>query len=95
MRFRVPRRNRLVAVLFVLQLLVLAVSPFASHEGHGCHVEKDCLACRWAADNVAEATVPVAAPRPVEMAEAAWCPPTTLAADAPPEAVSSRGPPRS
>lgn len=95
MRFRGFRRHALVAALLVLPLLALTVGTFASHEGHGCHVEKDCLACRWAADGVAETVVPIATPRPVEPVEAAWCEPAARVADASPDSSLSRGPPRS
>jgi hypothetical protein len=95
MRFRGLRRHALVAALLVLPLLALTVGTFASHEGHGCHFEKDCLACRWAADSVAEAAAPVAQPRPVEAVEASWVEPTQRVAEASPEAVFSRGPPLS
>jgi hypothetical protein len=87
--------SRLVAALLVLPLLALTAGTFASHEGHGCHFEKDCLACRWAADSVAEATAPIALPRPVETIETPWVEPAERVADASPEAASSRGPPLS
>jgi hypothetical protein len=95
MRFRGLRRRALVAALLVLPLLALAVGTFASHEGHGCHFEKDCLACRIAAATVAETATPVALPRPVGAVEAPWSEPSARIADASPEAASSRGPPLS
>jgi hypothetical protein len=95
MRFRDLRRRALVAALLVLPLLALTVGTFASHEGHGCHFEKDCLACRWAADSVVEAPAPVALPQPSEVAEVPWTEPTARVADAAPDAASSRGPPLS
>ncbi len=95
MRFRSSRRRALVAALLVLPLLALTVGTFASHEGHGCHFEKDCLACRWAADSVVEATAPAALPQPTEAAEVPWAEPAARVADAAPDAASSRGPPLS
>jgi hypothetical protein len=95
MRFRGFRRHALVAALLVLPLLALTVGTFASHEGHGCHFEKDCLACRWAADSVVEATAPFALPQPVTAPEARWPEPSARVADAAPDAASSRGPPLS
>ncbi len=75
MRFRGLRRSALVAALLVLPLLALTVGTFASHEGHGCHFEKDCLACRFAATTVAETTTPVALPQPAEAPEIRWAQP--------------------
>ena len=95
MRFRSSRRRALVAALLVLPLLALTIGTFASHEGHGCHFEKDCLACRWAADSVVEATAPAALPPPTEAAEVPWTEPAARTADAAPGAASSRGPPLS
>ena len=92
---RGSRRSVLVAALLVLPLLALTVGTFASHEGHGCHFEKDCLACRWAADTVVEATAPAALPQPIEAAEVPSAEPAARVADASPEAASSRGPPLS
>ena len=93
MRFRGFRRHALVAALLVLPLLALTVGTFASHEGHGCHFEKDCLACRWAATTVAETAAPIALPRPIEVVEPRGSEPAARIADAAPEAASSRGPP--
>ena len=95
MRFRGLRRRALVVALLALPLLALTVGTFASHEGHGCHFEKDCLACRWAAGTVAETTAPAALPRPVEAVAALCFKPAARVDDASPEAVSSRGPPLS
>ena len=95
MRFRDLRRRALVAALLVLPLLALTVGTFASHEGHGCHFEKDCLACRSAATTVAETATPVALPQPAEAPELARAQPAASIADASPEAASSRGPPLS
>ena len=92
---RGSRRPVLVAALLVLPLLALTVGTFASHEGHGCHFEKDCLACRWAADSVVEAAAPVALPQPIEAAEDPFAEPAARVADAAPDAASSRGPPLS
>ena len=95
MRFRGFRRHALVAALLVLPLLALTVGTFASHEGHGCHFEKDCLACRWAADSVVEAAAPFVLPQPVTAPEPSWLEPSARVADAAPDAASSRGPPLS
>jgi hypothetical protein len=95
MRFRGLRRHALVAALLVLPLFALAVGTFASHEGHGCHFEKDCLACRFAAATVAETAAPVAVPRVAEAVGAPWSEPSSRIADAAPDAASSRGPPLS
>lgn len=95
MRSRSPRTFALVAALLVLPLLALTVGTFASHEGHGCRFEKDCLACRWAAASMVEATAPVALPQPIAAAEVVWAGPAARIADAAPDAASSRGPPLS
>ena len=95
MRARNPRRYALVAALLVLPLLALTVGTFASHEGHGCHFEKDCLACRSAATTVAQTATPVALPQPAEAPEIPWARPSARVADASAEAASSRGPPLS
>lgn len=85
------RRRLLVAALVLVPLLVLAVAP-GSHEGHGCRFEKTCLACRWAADSVAEAASPIALPQPTDASFVA-APAPAPPADRAPEAASSRGPP--
>lgn len=95
MRFRGFRRSALVAALLVLPLLALTVGTFASHEGHGCHFEKDCLACRFAATTVAETATPVALPEPTQAPETPRDQPAARVADAAPDAASSRGPPLS
>ena len=92
---RGSRRSVLVAALLVLPLLALTVGTFASHEGHGCHFEKDCLACRWAADSVVEAAAPVALPQPNRGGRGPSAEPAARVADAAPDAASSRGPPLS
>jgi hypothetical protein len=95
MLLRGCRRRALVAALLVLPLLALTVGTLASHEGHGCHFEKDCLACRWAADSVVEASAPVTLPQPMEASEVPSAEPAARVADTSPEAASSRGPPLS
>jgi hypothetical protein len=92
---RWARPAALVAALLVLPMLVLAVVQPLLHQGHGCHLEKDCLACRWAADTVAEATAPVVLPEPLEPIAVAAADSPARAADGSPEAASSRGPPLS
>jgi hypothetical protein len=86
------RRRLLVAALLLVPLLVLAVAP-GSHEGHGCRFEKTCLACRWAADSVAEAAAPIALPQPTDASSLVVVPAPERPADRAPEAASSRGPP--
>jgi hypothetical protein len=86
------RRRVLVAALLLLPLLVLAFAPGA-HEGHGCRFDKTCLACRWAADAVAEAAAPIALPQPADAASLLAVPAPGRPADRAPEAASSRGPP--
>ena len=66
MSWRDSRRPALVAALLVLQVLVLSAGTFATHEGHGCWFDKDCRACRWAADTVVQVEVPVALACPVD-----------------------------
>jgi hypothetical protein len=86
------RRRLLVAALLLVPLLLLAVAP-GTHEGHGCRFEKTCLACRWAADSVAEVAAPVAAPQPTEAVSFLAAAAPARPADRAPEAASSRGPP--
>ena len=93
MRFQGSRRHALVAALLVLSVLALVVGLLGSHEGHACHVDQNCLACRWAADAVADTAAPVALPRPIEPLAFVAAEPTESGAHASPEAASSRGPP--
>jgi len=93
MRSPGSRRHGLVAALLVLSVLALVAGPLGSHEGHGCPFEKDCLACRWAADAVADTAAPVALPQPPEPVALVAAETTTSGAHASPEAASSRGPP--
>jgi hypothetical protein len=90
---RSTRRHVLVAALLVLPLLALVVGPLGSHEGHACHFEKNCLACRWAADAVGDTAAPVVLPRPTEPLAVVAAEAAASVADASPEAASSRGPP--
>jgi hypothetical protein len=79
--------------LLVLSLLALVVAPLVPHEGHGCNFEKGCLACRWAADAVADTASPVPLPHPlapVDVVAGESTAPPVLASS---EAVPSRGPP--
>lgn len=93
MRSQGSRRHALVATLLVLPVLALVAGPLGSHEGHGCPFEKNCLACRWAADAVADTAAPVALPRPTEPFALVVAGPAKPRAHASPEAASSRGPP--
>jgi hypothetical protein len=93
MHTRLPRRHGLTAALLVLSLVALVAGPVVWHEGHGCTFEEDCLACRWAADAVAESTPALALPRPVEPVTLVATELPASVADACPEATCSRGPP--
>jgi hypothetical protein len=93
MRSQGSRRHALVATLLVLSMLALVAGPLGSHERHGCPFEKNCLACRWAADAVADSAAPVALPRPTEPVALVAAEPATSGAHDSPEAASSRGPP--
>jgi hypothetical protein len=93
MRSRRPRTFALVAAVLVLPLLALTLASLGPHEGHGCHFDKDCLTCRWAADGVADAAAPVVQPEPVEAVARLAAEPPARPADAVAEAASSRGPP--
>lgn len=95
MRSRSPRTFALVAALLVLPLLALTVGTFASHEGHGCRFEKDCLACRWAAASTAVAAASIALPEPVEVPAPVAPAPIARFADGAARTHSSRGPPLS
>jgi ABC-type spermidine/putrescine transport system permease subunit II len=95
MRSRDRRAYAVVAALLVLPLLALTLASFAPHEGHGCHFDKDCLSCRWAADSAAEAAAPVALVAPVVPVGFAAAPTSRPYAEAAAEAASSRGPPPS
>lgn len=86
------RRRVLVAALLLVPLLVLTVGPGA-HEAHGCRFEKDCLACRWAADSVAEAAAPIVLPQIPDAATSVAVAVPARPADKASEAASSRGPP--
>ena len=88
------RRLLLVAALLLVPLLVLALAP-GSHEGHGCRFEKGCVACRSAADSMAEATPPLVPPPPADAVASLAAPAPARLADGAPGAASSRGPPRS
>jgi hypothetical protein len=86
------RRLLLVAALLLVPLMVLALAP-GSHEGHGCRFEKGCVACRSAADSVAEAAAPLALPQPADAVASVAAPAPSRLADGSPGAASSRGPP--
>jgi hypothetical protein len=92
-RSRSSRRHALAATLLALSLLALIVAPFLSHEGHGCTFEKGCLACRWAADAVADTAAPVPLPHPITPLAVVADASAVFVALASPEAVPSRGPP--
>jgi hypothetical protein len=87
------RRQGLATALLVVSLLALATGSLGSHEGHGCNFEKGCLACRWAADAVAETAAPVPLPHPLAPVAVLADESTAPVALASPEAVLSRGPP--
>jgi hypothetical protein len=87
------RRHSLATALLVLSLLALVVAPLVPHEGHGCNFEKGCLACRWAANAVADTAAPVPLPHPLAPVAAVADETTPPLALASPEAVLSRGPP--
>jgi hypothetical protein len=93
MRCPRPRRPVVVAALLLFPLVALVVGPLASHEGHGCHLEKGCLACRWAADAVGDTAAPVSLPHPIAPVAVVAAAPTASFTPASPEAVPSRGPP--
>lgn len=90
---RSPGRHGLAGALLVLALVALAAAPLGSHEGHGCHFEKNCLACRWAADAVADTAAPVPLPLPIAPVAVVDNESMEFVALAFPETVSSRGPP--
>lgn len=90
---RNTRRHALAAALLLLPLLALVVGPLGSHEGHACHFEKSCLACRWAADAVADTAAPVVVARPIEPAVLVAAEPAAAVDDTSPDTASSRGPP--
>jgi hypothetical protein len=74
-------------------MLLLAVGQPNQHGGHGCRFDKDCLACRWAADAVADNTAPLALPRPGDPVALVPVGLPARPADRAPAAFSSRGPP--
>jgi hypothetical protein len=83
------------AVLLLLPVLATMLAlPAAPHAGHDCPFEKECIACRWAADTVTELAVPVVhpgLPQPTDVAQQAAA---SRAVEAPLRPASSRGPPR-
>lgn len=92
-------RRRWALVAAALLLLPVAIAllalPAAPHAGHECPFEKECVACRWAADAVSELAVPAvqgSVPRPLGLAS-----PTSgsTAVDPVRLATSTRGPPLS
>jgi hypothetical protein len=87
------RRHGLAAALLVLSLLALVIAPLVPHEGHGCYFEKGCLACRWAADAVADTAAPVVLPHPIAPVAVVATKPPASVANTSPEAASPRGPP--
>jgi len=93
MRSQGPVRFALVAALLALSVLALVVGPLGCHEGHGCRFEKNCLACRWAADAVADTAGPDALPLPIEPVALVAAEPTMPGAHASPQAAPSRAPP--
>jgi len=83
--------------MLLLALTVLATTlalPAAPHAGHDCPFEKDCIACRWAADAVAELAVPVVQSGPPQPSGIAQQPAAARAVEAPLRLASSRGPPQ-
>ena len=55
------RARALTSLLLVLAILT-AVAGSSAHASHGCLVDEDCLACRWATDGVAVASAPPSLP---------------------------------
>lgn len=91
-----PRHSRrlvLVAALLVLPLLALSAGLLASHEGHGGDFDRNCLACRWAADAVADAAAPVGLPQPVAPVGVLTAGPLVRVPAPFSQTASSRGPP--
>jgi hypothetical protein len=94
MSSRAARARALIAAVLLVPLLTLClVLPFVSHRGHDCPFDQECVACRWAADGVAEIATPVSLPETLAPAGPAAARPWADAADGSAATSPSRGPP--
>jgi hypothetical protein len=96
MSLAASRRWALVAapLLLLPVLATMLALPAAPHAGHDCPFEKECLACRWAADAVTEVAAPVAQPGPPQPSGFALEVARPLAREASRRRAFSRGPPQ-
>lgn len=81
----------IVALLAAAILVALAGS--SAHAQHGCLVDQECLACRWAADSVVVSPAPPILPVP-ESAELVAPPAAERTAHVARAPGRSRAPPR-
>ena len=52
------RRSSIVVVALLAAAILVALAGSSAHAGHGCLVDQECLACRWAAESVILAPAP-------------------------------------
>ena len=52
------RRSSIVVVALLAAAILVALAGSSAHAGHGCLVDQECLACRWAAESVVLAPAP-------------------------------------
>jgi hypothetical protein len=81
-------------LLFVPVLATLLALPVAPHAGHDSPFEKECVACRWAADTVTEVAVPVVPLGPPQPSRLALEAAPLLVPEIERHATVSRGPPQ-
>ncbi len=54
------RRTSIVVVALLAAAILVALAGSSAHAGHGCLVDQECLACRWAAESVVLTPAPPA-----------------------------------
>ena len=58
------RRTSIVVVALLAAAILVALAGSSAHAGHGCLVDRECLACRWAAESVVLTPAPPVLPAP-------------------------------
>ena len=87
------RRSSIVVVALLAAAILVALAGSSAHAGHGCLVDQECLACRWATESVVLTPAPPVLPVPegVELAPPVAAEETTPVVRTP---GRSRAPPR-